>query len=1343
MEDDGRLAFLLDFDVDTAIDNTKRFEDNMDDLVAHAMKQGHYLENIFKELGVAVDASLNDRLDALRSAAEAAEAEVRNAKAEVERYRSQAEANLSKGYMGEWEDSVKDMADAEKRAAAATQKLVTYKKALLALSDAAGETVSKVASANMVFVSEEEYNRAKELEEELERINSLRAQAANEDDLVGDERTKKLAEYDAQLIETQKELNALNEKARATAESLGDSLGGRVENATTKLYELNSAVKEQQGVYDELKGKLDDVSEKLESAMDFDKDSVPELQKQYKELAEQVENAGNKLADLKGKQKDAEDEADSFADILGEAGDDVEKLDSSFGKATSSISSLSRVFTASKNPITVFRASLSALRGGMKLVELGSGGLKTAFASLWKVIAANPITAIAVAVAGLVAAISNLISSIESASEKQIKLNESEKNFLNLLQQTSNYKTSKLDDEIKAKEKELSIAKSQNKSYSEQYKIEKEILDLKSRKSAYNKGLYSQEVDELEQNRKKLYQYQEQLSKALDAKVRGEDDVYIDLKLNGKLEEEDVDDAIKALQGLIDNTQKKIDIAVGVKKDSDTVDTERARLEKERIDSARSIADAETSAVRAAVNSEISLINDGYAKDVAAAKQASKEKIEDLKKRLAREENLTSKARKAINDNIVSEEKALEQKLAKLKYDRDKKVLDIRRQIEDTMSPVGELSADQQLSALRQTYDRLIDDVRDKLDNKDILGFSPEVIAEYEKLYNAYLDRKKREEALFEKKREVTEIETEKATLDLRLAAVKQNSEEEYRLRADMIEKERQAEIAANKLLAEDQQMDENLINDKYYKQQEDLYKEYLVNLDSDYRQWLSGIDGLTIVELEKLLGESKKALNELLSRKLSGDISVDQSEIDALMAKIEELENRIKNANLSPKQRDAEYWRKIASYVNDLGNSFKDLGDAIEGATGQVVSFVGEAITSVGNTINAVTEGIEKAAETTSTALKVVESASVVLTVISSAMSLVKGLVSLFDDSDEQAERAAQATKHYQNAVAALRREYDALAYAIDKAYGADKQELIKKQIALKEREVQLALDRYNEYKERYEALMRYAEKVGLPIGIGEDFLGDMEEARTEYENLQRQLQDLKDAAVDAIFGNDIQTAIQNFADALTDAWDQGKDASETARDFINNMVRDMIKQALLSAIEGSDMMRQLRSMLEIWIRSLNLGVQNAPGVVLRSIENIGQDIIDDGISKITTPTLDDIYNLGEEWAEALSNSNFAEWWRTMTEQMEGDRTAGTRGIAQASQESIDELNGRMTAVQGHTFQINESTLLIRDNVNAILGSVQRIEANTEELHQMSRDIHSIKATMDIADTQGLRIRS
>ena len=104
---------------------------------------------------------------------------------------------------------------------------------------------------------------------------------------------------------------------------------------------------------------------------------------------------------------------------------------------------------------------------------------------------------------------------------------------------------------------------------------------------------------------------------------------------------------------------------------------------------------------------------------------------------------------------------------------------------------------------------------------------------------------------------------------------------------------------------------------------------------------------------------------------------------------------------------------------------------------------------------------------------------------------------------------------------------------------------------------------------------------------------------------------------------------------------------------------------------------------------------------------------------------------------AEQLMNevSDKFDWAQHLFED-EATREGSKKGIATASQESIDELNGRMTAVQGHTFNISENSNIIRDTIVSILGSVLRIEQNTEVLHAIKQYISEIKS-------QGVKIKA
>jgi len=70
------------------------------------------------------------------------------------------------------------------------------------------------------------------------------------------------------------------------------------------------------------------------------------------------------------------------------------------------------------------------------------------------------------------------------------------------------------------------------------------------------------------------------------------------------------------------------------------------------------------------------------------------------------------------------------------------------------------------------------------------------------------------------------------------------------------------------------------------------------------------------------------------------------------------------------------------------------------------------------------------------------------------------------------------------------------------------------------------------------------------------------------------------------------------------------------------------------------------------------------------------------------------------------------------------GTASTYSKGIAQASQDTVDELNGRMTVIQAHTGIISANTQSILQSNQAMLNELQLIQNNTAQLHQMRLDI-------------------
>ena len=91
-------------------------------------------------------------------------------------------------------------------------------------------------------------------------------------------------------------------------------------------------------------------------------------------------------------------------------------------------------------------------------------------------------------------------------------------------------------------------------------------------------------------------------------------------------------------------------------------------------------------------------------------------------------------------------------------------------------------------------------------------------------------------------------------------------------------------------------------------------------------------------------------------------------------------------------------------------------------------------------------------------------------------------------------------------------------------------------------------------------------------------------------------------------------------------------------------------------------------------------------------------------------------------------------------TDTSASSRTGAAKGIAQASQESVSELNGRMTAVQAYTFRLAENSDIITGNVAAILGSVRNIDRSTASTLD---HVRYMRTSLDDIVTNGVKMRN
>lgn len=988
MADNIPLSFLVGLNIDDLKAKAEEGKKKFEELGRHAEKEGAYIDALFQHLGKGFDVStIEGRMNALRNAISDNNLTLRQWGESVERWGKQADKALAKGDYDlfntinkDIEQTTGDIKDLE----AETEYLT---KLLKQMEESVGQVSQSGMSAPRLFINEEDYQHVKDLEQAINDLFTKLEQAGTDTEFTT---------INAQIIELQQQLAAANQQATDAAAALGDHLGGKAAESSIRLYELNATLNEQQKTYDGLIVKLEEVAQKIDAATKAgDTATLKDLQLEYQHLAEQVQNANNALQQTKGEQKDAAENWEGMLDTISSLSDEVQQSTRPVGQAITSFSRLASAFKDTKNPIATFRAAMQAARGGMGLASLSVKGLITSIKSLGKALLSNPLTAILMAITAVTMAAIALVKSIESQAQKQKRLNEQQANYLELLQQTNEQNNARYDDDIKAKERELSVAKSANKSLAEQYRIEDELNRLKRDRAIRDAAYYDEEVKDIEKNRDALAGLKNELYRVNEAKVRGDKEITI--TIDGRTSKQKVDEAIENLQGAIKNKELLVTLGVKARDAKAEADVEAERIANERKEQSKQIAATERSILRETESVRISLISDGYRREVAQAKANAESKIADLKLRLKQEANLTAAARKAINDQIKLQQQKLNNDLDKLEREHQRRILAIRRQVEDASVPVGELNAQQRRDALAREYTRLLQDVDTQITDPET---SEDALKELWELRKAYARQYQAELAILNLQIQQDEIETAKEGISLRLAAVKEGTMEELQLRLQLLEQERRAEIQANKLLPDDQRQSEDEINAKYRKQREDEEKAFYASVIGDYADYQQEMLNMTtafetrraelkqqiaqerdpkkkqalqksLADLERTYRASLKSLQQEFIKNNIGDVFNEQTVENIKEAKraLDEMEGMsVDDFNLAYQAHlSADEFESLKQRIREVRNELRDMGKGYSLKDAFSDAFTGKTKDEVQRGVDYIVSGFSKVASVAS----------------------------------------------------------------------------------------------------------------------------------------------------------------------------------------------------------------------------------------------------------------------------------------------------------------------------------------------------------------------------------------
>lgn len=546
---------------------------------------------------------------------------------------------------------------------------------------------------------------------------------------------------------------------------------------------------------------------------------------------------------------------------------------------------------------------------------------------------------------------------------------------------------------------------------------------------------------------------------------------------------------------------------------------------------------------------------------------------------------------------------------------------------------------------------------------------------------------------------------------------------------------------------------------------------------EATYQSWMEAIANMTLRQLEAVLAKAEQELAEL---EQSGD--ADDSQMAVARAKVNTARKKVEKANadndLTPGKRTIKEWEDLYKTLMEAEKEFESVGDAVEGTAGKIISSAGQIMTSTLSMINSIitlattsSTGIQTAATASAKAIQTVEKASVILTIISAAMQVAMAIINLFNKDDEYQEeierlqeRIDQLQWELENTEASRLNEnidilklvkstYAEVTTEVLKLHSAGmstwgsfyqiigkviyKEEILKKtsqEIAKTYANLEYTVDKALGEKRFDDAKNQLANIAQQQLLIQEQIRNEDAKKKTDHGKIadwERQIIELGEEAnkiindiVEEIMGGSAADLASELGDAFIEAFRAGEDAAEAWGEKVDDIVANVIKRMLVSKYLEEPLGDIFDKYKSKWYKDGEFAGIDA---IMESMNGFANDLnaVGDEFQTIWDSLPDSIKNL-----------------ITVTDDA---REASERGIATASQESVDENNGRLTVIQGYTYTMNENVKLIVLLGDKILEAINIIRANTEyckRLDNIDKQISSMRNKLDEIGDDGLRVK-
>ena len=506
------------------------------------------------------------------------------------------------------------------------------------------------------------------------------------------------------------------------------------------------------------------------------------------------------------------------------------------------------------------------------------------------------------------------------------------------------------------------------------------------------------------------------------------------------------------------------------------------------------------------------------------------------------------------------------------------------------------------------------------------------------------------------------------------------------------------------------------------------------------YKKWADSLSSIALSELNKMIALAKARLQILKDSEGADELTIAQLE-----AAIDSLETASRNAGETTKDNAAN-WTELNGVLNDCTGIFSELGDTIPGIAGEMLKGLGEissGVLGIANGMHAVNDAVGS-----------LEKASAILAVITSVIKVVDYFTGIAEKNEQANRAAAKAANDYALALEEIESKQKTDKYT--NIFGDDPFGKFRENIDITKEKLSSLQDGMNKIagydfakakivtvgETTLESDMRSGwqklwgtgddnvNKVAIQDFMDDEGMLDTDKLEEWYKAYGDGLSESQDELVnylleswnayydrleemdgylEGLMGDSASLIAERWIEAFDETGSAMTDLSDISSDFAKSFAKDMLKNILMTQVfneEAQNMMFELLKAGDVE------GATEYYNQLSSSAEQLGE--VANGVFESLGIVASDVENRTE-------------------------RSSSIKSGITASQESVDESNGRLTAIQSHTYSINEECKKIGSYGAQIVSRLTAIERNTAYLSTISTNISIISNDIEVIKNRGV----